>query len=107
MQGSMLGTSWDFKTLGADFDLYTQNTKGKRHFSTKIKGKKSDILKICGCSCTHCTHTNEEPGMNERTDFEKSAPPFTMQRKRPMKRDDGKQITKFLFQVGFFSFFDF
>ena len=35
--------------------------------------------------------------------FWKSAPPFTMRRKRPMKRDDGKQITKvsLLFQVTF------
>ena len=32
---------------------------------SKSEAAKSVLLKICGCSCTHCTHTNEDPDVLE------------------------------------------
>ena len=46
--------------MGADLKIHSKTLKLK-YFFMKLKGKKSVFLKICGCSCTHCTHANEAP----------------------------------------------
>ena len=66
--GPLLG----FQNCGCGFSYFLKNPKIKGTFvqksrvknqiSSKSVGAKSVFLKICGCSCTHCTHTTEVLG---------------------------------------------
>ena len=65
--GSNQGPRWDFRIVGADFSVcsktedkgtFEQKSRVQNQVSSKSVGAKSVILKIYGCSCTHCTHTN-------------------------------------------------
>ena len=40
---------------------YAPKTAAKGIFRMKIKGIKWTVLKICGCSCIHCTHAIQVP----------------------------------------------
>ena len=55
--GNNQGPRWDFRIVGADFSVCSK-TEDKGTFEQKSVDAKSVVLKIYGCSCTHCTHTN-------------------------------------------------
>ena len=38
-----------------------ENLGYESHSLSKDVDAKSDLIKICGCSCTHCTHANIAP----------------------------------------------
>ena len=45
-----------------------KNLGYKSHLFSKSVGAKSVLLKICGCSCTHCIHANHGPAFKYNTD---------------------------------------
>ena len=62
-----------------------ENLGHESHPYTKFVGAKSVLLKICGCICTHCTHTNQAP--DSKTPFSKlmgSAEPIKPMLTRPL-----------------------
>ena len=70
-RGEEQGPRQDIKSVGADFHIYSKKLKVESIFEQRLRvkyqisstlvGAKSVFLKICGCSCTHCTHTNKVP----------------------------------------------
>ena len=62
-----VGSSLGFMNYGCRFSYAFQiEANTKRQFCTKSKGRKSDFLKICGCSCTNSTHGNHDPDREPR-----------------------------------------
>ena len=65
------GLRQDFRTVVADFHMHSKKLKINGTFVPKLRvqnqifkkpvGAKLVFLKLCGCSCTHCTHTNQDP----------------------------------------------
>ena len=57
------------KVLKTNF-TFVQKLRVLNQIFSKSVGAKLVFLKICGCSCTHCTHTNEGPGTNRKVPFD-------------------------------------
>ena len=65
------GSSLGFQNCGCRFSYFlktpkikctfVQKLRVKNQISSKSLGAKSVLLKICECSCTHCTHINKGP----------------------------------------------
>ena len=69
--GHIAGSSLGFQNCGCIFsyvlkklkieDIFVQKIRVKNKICSKSVCAKSVFLKICGCSCAHCIHTNEVP----------------------------------------------
>ena len=70
----------------------------------KTKGIKLNFLKICGCSCTHCTHAIQVPEISKYIRSEIVSQPtvyivIKYHKGRAKHYDDSKQPTVYVYRT--------